>query len=157
MKNKLTAILGLLILILAQACKKGTEYPSKPNEKSKMELIMAGKWQIKAIIVDPPMVISGKTITNFYDGYSECEKDGFELYKADSIIVYDEGPLKCNSSTPQTRNSKWYFTSDYSMIIEGGSTKMLLRELTDSTLVKQYLDKIDDITYTYTFKYKNIN
>jgi len=116
MKIKLTKILVITYLLSAQACKKTIETPDSPKEKTKMELIMAGKWQIKAILVDPPMVISGKTVTNFYDGYTDCEKDGFQFYKADSILVFDEGPLKCNSSSPQTRNSKWYFTTDYSMI-----------------------------------------
>jgi hypothetical protein len=105
MKTKIQSIVLLLMITAITAnlsCKKNKDDSISP--KTKTELITAGPWKRTALVSTPAYDwnADGTFDTNILNTMFPCEKDNFETYQTNGMVVTNEGPTKCNASDPQT-------------------------------------------------------
>ena len=107
-------------LVLFAACKKDDDNNNNggsPAGSTRRDTLVAGKW----------LTVSVKARTNFlgkdstFDLFAtadSCDMDNLTIFKADSNLVMDEGPTKCNASTPQQRTEgSWKLGAGNSQLI----------------------------------------
>jgi len=95
-----TSLLSLLILF--SSCKK---------DKTKEELLL-GDWQLNALTIDPPQLVNGAVITNWYSQLEDCDKDNILSFFDTKIFVADEGPTNCDTLDPQNISGNWIFLNN---------------------------------------------
>lgn len=144
--------LAFILLITILGCEKTIEPEKKDESKTKLEHLCSEKWQIRAVLIDPPYLDNGKLITDYYLDYQDCKKDNFQKYNSDSTVIYDEGPTKCAPNAPQTRFNDWYFNTDETLLIEDG-TEFKIHTLNEKELILTFDQKISGVDYLLTFKY----
>ena len=95
-------IAAVSALVLMFSCKKNKDDSISP--KTKTELITAGPWKRTALVSTPAYDwnADGTFDTNILNTMFPCEKDNFETYQTNGMVVTNEGPTKCNASDPQT-------------------------------------------------------
>ncbi len=138
------AIIGTLF----SGCKK--EETTAP--KSKTELLCAHYWKITAATIDPPLVINGTPITDWFSQMDACDKDDIVKYNSNNTVITDEGATKCDPASPQTSTGTWSFNSNETIITEDGSNADLL-ELSENVLKMSAIENIDGINYKFTFTF----
>ncbi len=138
------AIIGTLF----SGCKK----EEKATPKSKTELLCAHYWKMTAATIDPPLVINGTPINDFYAQLEACDKDNIVKYNSNNTVINDEGATKCDPASPQTTTGTWSFNSTETIITEDGESADLL-ELNETTLKMSVIDNIDGINYKFTITF----
>src|SRR5262245_21487136 len=109
-----TQVFMLLLLatsaIVIFSCKKSG---TNNTTKTKTELITAGPWKRTALISTPAYDwnANGVADTNVLNIMFPCEKDNFETYYTNCVVVTNEGSSKCSPSDPQIWNSTWKFAN----------------------------------------------
>ena len=102
MKQQTKLIILLLVITSATilSCKKDKE---DNTPKTKTELLTAGNWIYTSCIVSPAYDYygNGNPVTDIYAIMNACEKDDFETFKTNGIWEYNQGPTKCDQSSPQ--------------------------------------------------------
>ncbi len=124
-----TLSLGLFFV----ACKKDKKDETK--EKSKKELLKAGKWQAIEDIVYGTQ--NGQEFhENNFDDAEPCEIDDFVTFD-DTHMHMDQGPEKCDPSEPQVETRSYWLIDDEKRIVVdygSGNDTVDVVELTESTL-----------------------
>jgi hypothetical protein len=124
-----------------------------PAEKTRFELVTEGAWKVSdgTIVPEIEVDILGNTITvnTYWDllkqlgggEVKECDKDNLMYLNADSTVLQDEGPTKCDPNDPQSEDGgKWNFMEN--------ETKLNFSSFPfDPTQSPQVLD-IDSLTAT---------
>ena len=140
-------LLTCMALFLLVSCAK--EKPPAPKAKTKTEMLTTHYWKMSAATIDPPLVVGGTPISDWYAQMDACEKDNIYKYNANGTTVADEGATKCDPADPQTELETWSFNSTETIITENGSDAKLLN-LTDNELKMSLVENIDGINYTLT-------
>lgn len=88
---------------LTLSCKKDSD-TATPAPATKTDLLTAKNWKMT------DLKVGGVSIFNsgFIDA---CDKDNLIKFNTNKTAVFDEGPVKCVSTDPQTRNGSWDFTT----------------------------------------------
>ncbi len=109
--------LFLASMFLFSACKK--------SEKTKAELL-EGDWKLNALTINPPQVVSGTVITDWYTQLLPCDKDNVYTFYNNATYKSDEGATKCSPSDPQNKSGNWAFLNS--------DTQLQLIQLQDTIL-----------------------
>lgn len=125
----LTAVLGLSVL---SGCKDDDDdaAPSKTSQ------LTAKSWRPTAVTITSAG-ISTNVIDFLYP--APCNKDNFIKFNTDKSATYDEGPLRCDASAPQTEKGSWEFTTNETKLKltnpEGDVVEGTIVTLNSTTLV----------------------
>ena len=155
MKQKIQLIILLLVITSATILSCTTDKGYIP--KTRTELLTAGNWIYTACIVSPAYdyYVDGNPVTDIYAIMKACEKDDFETYKINGIWEYNQGPTKCDQSSPQIELSEpWSFTANETKVLVG-TTECTILELTSTTLKLQYTFEDSGVTYTEVDTYRH--
>jgi hypothetical protein len=156
MKLKIQS-LALLLMITGTtttiSCKKDKDVATV---KTKAELLTTGNWKYTACIISPSYDYygDGNSVTNIFDILKPCEKDDFETFKTNGIWEYNEGPTKCDQSSPQVFTEPWSFSADETKLFEGAVEHTIL-ELNASMLKLRYSFEDAGVTYTEVDTYSH--
>jgi len=152
MKPKIQSIVLLLMITITLSCKKDND---EPAAKTKTELITSGSWKRTAFIANPAYDwnADGTFDTNLLNTMFPCEKDNFETYQTNGLVITDEGVTKCNPSDPQTWSVSWRFSNNETKLIWDIGDEYTLLELTATTLKFQSTFVENGVTYTHVETY----
>jgi len=155
MKSKIKLIVLLLMISVITptlSCKKEKD---ENSFKTKTELITTGSWKRTALVSTPAYDwnADGTFDTNILNTMFPCEKDNFETYQTNGMVVTDEGATKCNSSDPQTWSVTWAFGDNETKLIWDGNDVYTLLELTETNLKFQSTFVENGVTYTQVETY----
>ena len=147
------SILFLMVAVGFLSCKK--EKGNTSPAKTKTELLTSGSWKRIALVSNPAYDwnANGNFDTNILNTMFPCEKDNFETYLANGMVVTNEGATKCNPSDPQTWAVTWSFGDNETKLIWAGNDIYTLLELTETTLKFQSTFVENGITYTHIETY----
>jgi hypothetical protein len=144
MKNiKLNLFLIAIVALAMGSCKK---------DKTVSELLTTGSWKFTVITIDPGIDLdgSGSLVTDLFAQLDACDKDDLTIFKSGGISNYDEGAVKCDSSSPQTTTGTWVLSADEKTLTFDGESWQIL-SLDDSTLKVKYAEDYGSgVTYTIT-------
>lgn len=129
--KKLTLLLLMAVMVSAISCKK-----------NKDTVTIVGKWKQTSGKYTPTYL--GES--DYFAGYTSCEKDDIIEFKADNTYELNEGASKCDPSDPQVILTG-SFTVDANLTtitIAGQSSKIVLTSNT-LTVTNTFLDA--GITY----------
>ena len=129
--------------------------PVNPSAKSRTELLTTSSWKRTALVSNPAYAwYPGGTVATDVLGYMlPCEKDNFEVYGANGIVVTNEGPTKCDPSDPQTWTATWSLIANDTKILIDGVDEYTIDELTETTLKLRSTFTEDGVTYTHFESY----
>ncbi len=148
MKKHLYTILGLLIFF--SSCKK---------EKTKDELLL-GDWRMNALTADPPQVVNGVVITDWYSQLEDCDKDNYYTFNSNKTYKFDEGATNCDSLDPQNISGNWQFLNNETelrLIYQSDTATYGLIELDEETLKMSYSGRDSaNIMHTFTATFKHL-
>ena len=125
--------------------------------RTKTELLTAGNWIYTACVVSPGYDYygNGNPVTDIFAIMEPCEKDDYEPFKTNGIWEYNEGPTKCDATSPQIVYSEpWRFTADETKVIVG-TVECTILELTETTLKLRYSFVDAGVTYTEEDTYRH--
>lgn len=143
-------LISLLLLAFAAlvvlSCKKNKD---TATTKTRTELLTTGTWKYTASVITPAYDYygDGNAVTDIFSIMKPCEKDDYEIYKADGIWQYKEGATMCDPSDPQEFSDSWRFAANEKKLFVG-SVEHTILELTQTTLKLRYTIKEGNITYT---------
>lgn len=105
--KKFNALLSLFFLFLVLAgCEK-----DKDPVPTKEDKLMAKNWNITA--AKATVTVAGSPIEfDYYNVLLACQKDNFLQFKANDVLIMDEGTTKCTPTAPQTSQGTWTFTEN---------------------------------------------
>jgi hypothetical protein len=159
MKKQFSILMLLLFVftaIVSTSCKKDEDKKPKTRE----EMLVGKKWQIKAATVDPSITLPGGTTNNWYNQIPPCSKDDFVMFNSNGKFVDDEGGVKCSVNNPQTVQGDWLFNADKTVITltynPGETVSWTIKSLNDSELVGETQFDIGGTIYTITFTLRPI-
>src|SRR5262245_55175528 len=120
------------------SCNKD-EHEEDNTPKTKTELLTAANWKYTACVVSPAYDYygTGSAVTDIFAILKTCEKDDFETYKISGVWEYNEGPTKCDQSSPQLFSDPWSFIANETKLLIGGVEHTIV-ELTATTLKLRY-------------------
>ena len=81
------------------------------KNKTNDELIL-GDWTLTALTSDPPQVVNGVVITDWYTQIEDCDKDNIYSYYDNKTFKFDEGATNCDPLDPQNISGNWAFLSN---------------------------------------------
>jgi|SRR6187399_465173 len=150
---KKITIFFLIIVVVFASCKKDKDYTT--TAKTKTELITMGSWKRTALISNPAYDWNANGVfdTNILNTMFPCEKDNFETYQANGMVLTNEGVTKCGSSDPQTWSVTWSFGDNETKLIWDGNDVYTLLELTETSLKFQSTFTENGVTYTQVETY----
>lgn len=146
-KSLLFTVLAVLVVLLS-TCKK---------DESNTDKLCGKYWISTAVTIDPPIIVGGTPITDFFSQMAQCWKDDLQKFDKNGIYTFDEGASKCAVNDPQTVTGTWAFNSDETIATVtwgGGSRSYTIISLSSSKLVAKYTELADygsgALNYTYT-------
>ena len=144
----------LIAVFVFVSCKIDKNY-IPATAKTKTELITMGSWKRTALISNPAYDWNANGVfdTNILNTMFPCEKDNFETYQSNGMVVTNEGATKCNLSDPQTWSVTWRFGDNETKLIWDGNDVYTLLELTETTLKFQSTFTENGVTYTQVETY----
>ncbi|MCS6824948.1 MAG: lipocalin family protein [Cytophagaceae bacterium] len=98
-----------LLSVLLVSCKKDKDDPkpsSQGNSSSYQQRIL-GKWKITSFTL-----VSDSASIDYYQQMEDCEKDNILEFRRDSVLIFDEGPTKCNVDDPQQTDGTYVLSAD---------------------------------------------
>jgi hypothetical protein len=113
MKNYPLLLLLFCCSLFFTACSNDDD--ATPSQE---EMLMNKRWQITALEVTLPIIGS----QDLYAGFEECEKDTYVEFKANGVLVVDEGATKCDTSDPQQYPGTWTLEGDVLTIMGAGAS-----------------------------------
>lgn len=149
-----------VLVILTGAIMAGCQKDDNNNNSgaTKTQLLTTGNWKLTSDYIDPAVDVDGDGVADhevlsFYD---DCDKDDFIKFKSDGTVTFDEGPLKCNPSDPQSENSTWKFANNETQLVVGDASSgetVTLVELSATVLKFKTSFSLQGVTYTETMTY----
>ena len=141
-------VVALSLIVVLASCKK---------EETKTQKLCGKYWISTAITIDPPILVNGTPVTDFYSQLTQCWKDDLQKFDANGVYTFDEGVSKCSINDPQTVLGTWSFNSGETIatVSWGGSNRSYtIMELSSTRLVAKYTELVDygsgALNYTYT-------
>lgn len=153
--KQLAMPLALASLFLASSCDKDDDN----NIPEKTAMLSANSWIAQSITADPAYdwFGDGNPITDIYAIFPPCSKDDFTTFRANGVIIHDEGSSKCFEQDPQTKQGAWIFKNGETVIsvTEGGTTEdWKIVKLDATELIVEYAVTEDGGPYTFTIVYR---
>lgn len=144
------------IFFIVVSCQKDKNNDNHNIVKTKTELLTNGTWKYTGAIISPAYDYygDGAVVTNIFSIMKDCEKDDFEVYKANGTWEYNEGPTKCDPSYPQIFSLPWNFADNETKLMLGGDEHIIL-ELTATSLKLRYSFEDAGIIYTEEDAYEH--
>lgn len=92
---------GLIVLLL-WGC-------TKDSVRQEEKLLMNSQWQVTAFTVDPGWLHPQDSvlITDLLLATEACARDDYYTFDANGIYTHHRGQLRCNSTEPESTNSRW--------------------------------------------------
>jgi hypothetical protein len=162
-------LIGLLVFGFS-SCKDDEDPPvTDDTPKTKTELLTTGSWLMESGTIAPSIVVdifgTKVTIATYWELLAAlngsataepCLKDNLMVFKLDSTVTLDEGPLKCDPSDPQTEDGgNWLFSENdtkltftafpYDPLKEPRTLDILKLTSTDMDLEMEY-EFVDPVT-----------
>jgi hypothetical protein len=150
MRKNLFLQLFIITLISLSACNDNDENPNPDTAKnhSQAELLLTNHaWKLEEEI---QVNITGTYITN-QNNMNSCDKDDFQTFQTDGILVFDAGIEKCDPRNSQTNKTTWAFTNN-DMVLKIANRSNQIIEFNENKLVYKYtsMSTIDTTTITTT-------
>lgn len=158
MKKAIKCSNGLWLLtcvfMVVISCKKDND--NNNITKSKTELLVTGAWKYTGAIISPAYdyYSDGTPVTDIFSIMKDCEKDDYEVYKANGMWEYNEGPTKCDPLYPQSFSLPWNFADNETKMILDGVEHTIL-ELTATSLKLRFSFEDSGVTYTEEDSYEH--
>jgi hypothetical protein len=109
MRKLLLAGLGLTLLFAS--CKKAEE-DKQPIDVSKTQMLMDGRWQLKAYIFVNDINDPTSMPLDHYTPIAGCEKDNFLIFNNRTQVSLYEANTKCVNTAPDSTVYNYSFTND---------------------------------------------
>lgn len=133
--NKIIKI-GVLLLLTSfiSSCDKEDE---EEDKFSKTSLLTASTWKIYNYTSSVPedYDFDGDSSTNIWEQMDTCEKDDKITFSKNFTYTFDNGPINCDSTSPQILTQNWKFNSDESVITLNDSEVFDIVELNQNNLI----------------------
>jgi hypothetical protein len=111
------------------SCKKDDTTTPAP---SKTELLTAKSWKVTDVKV------SGQSIYGTAL-FPACTKDDLVKFSTNKVVTFDEGTLKCDPTSPQSRPGSWEFTTNETKLKvtdpDGDTSEATITTLNSTTLI----------------------
>jgi hypothetical protein len=119
-----TFLSTLILCIILFSCNKD-DTDSKPEE------LTNGSWKLTEFQTDYDK--DGVYEENTYANLADCVKDNIFTFLSNGDVTQDEGPRKCDDTSPQSSTSTWSF-QDNGASLQWGGVKSTIEELSATTL-----------------------
>ena len=141
MKKNLFLFVVLLAMATFTACK---DEKDEPKPLTRAQILTSHDWKVDKVIE----VSSSDTVEIVIE---PCDKDNFQTFRPDGILVYDQGNKKCYEGTDQTSITTWSLTED-NKVLKIAILERPILELNENKLVyeSKYLWGNDTIYSTTT-------
>ncbi|TGE20479.1 DUF5004 domain-containing protein [Hymenobacter aquaticus] len=144
--------------VLVSSCKKENDSEPGPKAQTKTELLSGKDWVMTAQTVDPGLVDdNGKVVTDLFPYLNACDKDDLMRFETNGSCTLNEGPSRCDPSSPQQYTGSWSFDSNETVLkttLQGmGSSSYNIVELSDKTLKVSGTRNLDGDNYRFTYTY----
>jgi hypothetical protein len=104
-KNISTYLFATVVALASlSSCKKDDATTPAPAP-SKTDLLTAKSWKVT------DFKVSGQSIYNSIL-FENCAKDDLTKFSATKAVTFDEGAIKCDPSSPQSRTGSWELNAD---------------------------------------------
>ncbi len=123
----------LLIVALSLTFLSCSDDPS--DDQAKREALTIGTWKLTARRTDYQK--DGMFEEDTYAMLDGCLKDNIYTFQDDGTLIFDEGPVKCYDTDPQTEESTWNF-SDHQRKLQWATIESQIEELSQTTLTLKY-------------------
>ena len=146
MKKTHSLLLAAALLFTFQSC---------TDEATIAQLLTDGDWQLSTVTIDPPVVVDGVVITNYYGQMYEYDKDNILSFQTNGTLTTDEGATKEFPSDPQTKSGSWLLSADEQELTVWTSEDTIVYGLVAvseaaMTLTYSQRDTATQINYTLT-------
>lgn len=143
--KKTLSVLSLIIILLTTSCRKLSVHPDDSANGSNSSNPLVGTWKI--IASTSKIDFGGQVLdVDLYSMFTACALDNTVTYNANFSCTSDEGPTKCDPSTPQTQTGgKWTLSPDKKSLKLEFPPVMGMESLTAEVL--QLDDRIFKIKY----------
>lgn len=135
---------------------------SKSEDKSRTDLL-AGKtqkiWKFSAATIDPPLPISGTTVTDLYAQWSSTYKDNLLVFKSNNTYNWEEGLTKDSPSDPDVfETGSWTFNSTETIInmtpSQNSIYELNIVSISEEELVASLTESYNSLNYVITYHFK---
>ena len=143
--------------VLFTACSK--EKTTEVAPISKAQYLTGKNWYLVELD-EYPGISDGKggMITNIFSLIRDCNRDNFQNYQSDGILLDDQGLVNCSSMPPKTYRP-WKLENNETILAKGdvASDKYEIVSIDEKNLKLKYVE-IDNgvvkqtVYYTYTSK-----
>jgi hypothetical protein len=122
MKN-LSTYLALAFIGLASlnSCKKD-ETTSLTRAATKTDVLTAKRWKVTNVKLADRSIFNTILVDS-------CYKDDLTKFNANKSVTFDQGKVKCNESSPQSRTGSWEFTANETKLKVTDSDGSVLEEI----------------------------
>jgi hypothetical protein len=129
------------------------------EELTKVELLTAKDWRLTSLTIDPPIMVEGVLITNYYGQMYAYDKDNILRFYANGTVETDEGATKEFPSDPQTKQGQWQLSfaeTELTVSVNGDTVVYGLVTLDEAAMILNYAqrDTATNINYTLTAGFK---
>ncbi len=152
---KLLTVLAFAIILTFSFCKK-SEIPPTPDNRTKVELILAGTWKWSTSTCNVPVDKDGKdgASTDILSQYPACYSDATFTFKGDSTCTILNN-VKCKSNEAASAKVKWMFINN-DKILKWNNFDFTLVEISGTKLVLSYTETAGSETYLITDVYVHL-
>jgi hypothetical protein len=134
MKNYLL-LLTLIATFSFTSCKEDEIKP----EPTKAEMLVGKNWKMIAQTSTTTTVNQDPAVRDDYANYDNCQKDNIMIFHPDNNFIYDEGGIKCSSSSSQIQDGTWTFANSEAKLLVTGKNINLEADIADLTSEKMIL------------------
>jgi hypothetical protein len=123
--------LALVGLAGLASCKKD-ETASLQRAATKTDVLTAKSWKVTDIKIADKSIFRTMLVDS-------CSKDDLTKFNANKSVTFDEGTLKCDAASPQSRTGSWEFTTNETKLkvtdADGSVLEQPIRTLNTTTLI----------------------
>lgn len=115
---------GFALSLFAVACKKDDNNGGNNTPvKTRKDTVTSGKWRFTSVTGTANFFGQDTTVDIYANFMDACTRDNYVIFRLDSTVTNDEGPTKCDATSPQqSPGGNWYFTpANDSLILTNGT------------------------------------